>query len=102
MELTLAQLWKTNGFKPNDNQRAAIEHVAGPLYLPAGPGSGKTRVLLWRTVNRIVFHGVSRMTWLRCMWGPSTPCASALHEPDSETTDVAQGGFSQMVQTRAF
>lgn len=30
----------------------------GPLYLPAGPGSGKTRVLLWRTVNLVVFHGV--------------------------------------------
>lgn len=59
MTLTLEQLWKTAGFKPNDNQRAAIQHVDGPLYLPAGPGSGKTRVLLWRTVNLIVFQGVS-------------------------------------------
>ena len=56
MTLTLEQLWKTAGFKPNDNQRAAIQHVDGPLYLPAGPGSGKTRVLLWRTVNLIVFQ----------------------------------------------
>src|SRR5207249_5954116 len=27
-------------------------------YLPAGPGSGKTRVLLWRTLNLILFHAV--------------------------------------------
>src|SRR5690606_16220438 len=31
---------------------------SGPLFLPAGPGSGKTRVLLWRVVNLIVFHKV--------------------------------------------
>ncbi len=33
-------------FKPNKEQREAIEHVDGPLFLTAGPGSGKTRVLL--------------------------------------------------------
>lgn len=52
------KLWKAAGFKPNDAQRDAILHVEGPLFLPAGPGSGKTRVLLWRTVNLIVVHGV--------------------------------------------
>lgn len=56
--ITIETLWKEAGFKPNDEQRAAIEHVDGPLYLTAGPGSGKTRVLLWRTVNLMVFHGV--------------------------------------------
>ncbi len=56
--ITIETLWKEAGFKPNDEQRAAIEHVNGPLYLTAGPGSGKTRVLLWRTVNLMVFHGV--------------------------------------------
>lgn len=55
----IEELWKTAGFKPNDNQKAAILHIDGPLYLPAGPGSGKTRVLLWRTLNLIVYHGVS-------------------------------------------
>ncbi|MEJ5250199.1 MAG: UvrD-helicase domain-containing protein, partial [Caldilinea sp.] len=52
------QLWQLVGFQPNQAQRAAILHADGPLYLPAGPGSGKTRVLLWRTLNLIVFHGV--------------------------------------------
>lgn len=56
--LTLAQLWQETGFRPNAAQERAILHVHGPLYLPAGPGSGKTRVLLWRTLNLIVFQGV--------------------------------------------
>jgi DNA helicase-2/ATP-dependent DNA helicase PcrA len=56
--LSLEQLWREVGFAPNANQHEAILHVDGPLYLPAGPGSGKTRVLLWRTLNLCVFHGV--------------------------------------------
>lgn len=55
---TLENLGRLSKFKPNDEQREAILHVDGPLYLTAGPGSGKTRVLLWRTVNLIVFHDV--------------------------------------------
>ncbi len=56
--LSLGKLWEFAKFEPNKQQQDAIEHVDGPLYLTAGPGSGKTRVLLWRTVNLIVFHGV--------------------------------------------
>lgn len=55
----LAQLWGQFSFVPNEAQREAILHTQGPLYLPAGPGSGKTRVLLWRTVNLIACQGVS-------------------------------------------
>lgn len=55
---TLEELWVDADFKPNDEQKEAIRHIDGPLYLPAGPGSGKTRVLLWRTVNLIVYHAV--------------------------------------------
>ncbi|MCS6992478.1 MAG: ATP-dependent helicase [Anaerolineales bacterium] len=55
---TIEQLWEMTGFSPNDAQRQAILHVEGPLYLTAGPGSGKTRVLLWRTLNLMVYHGV--------------------------------------------
>lgn len=55
---TLEDLWQLAGFNPNPAQEAAIRHIDGPLYLPAGPGSGKTRVLLWRTLNLIVYHGV--------------------------------------------
>jgi len=56
--LSIESLWKTVGFTPNAGQRKAILHIDGPLYLTAGPGSGKTRVLLWRTLNLIVFHDV--------------------------------------------
>jgi DNA helicase-2/ATP-dependent DNA helicase PcrA len=56
--LNMETLWKLNKFKPNDQQKDAILHVDGPLFITAGPGSGKTRVLLWRTLNLIVFHNV--------------------------------------------
>lgn len=55
---TIETLWQLKGFKPNENQRNAILHIDGPLFLTAGPGSGKTRVLLWRTLNLLVFHDV--------------------------------------------
>ena len=58
MPLRLETLWSDADFSPNSAQEAAIRHVDGPLYLPAGPGSGKTRVLLWRTINLIVIEGV--------------------------------------------
>ena len=59
--LTIQNLWaavQPNPFKPNTNQEKAILHTDGPLFLTAGPGSGKTRVLLWRTLNLIVFHSI--------------------------------------------
>ncbi len=55
---SLEDLWEDFGFRPNSNQERAIRHLSGPLYLPAGPGSGKTRVLLWRTVNLITFNEI--------------------------------------------
>lgn len=54
----LEDLLAESGFSPNPEQAQAIRHIDGPLYLTAGPGSGKTRVLLWRTLNLIVFQGV--------------------------------------------
>lgn len=56
--ITLESLFAEANFTPNEPQLEAIEHTEGPLFLVAGPGSGKTRVLLWRTVNLIVFQGV--------------------------------------------
>lgn len=56
--LTLDKLFEIHRFNPNEGQREAILSLDGPLFLMAGPGSGKTRVLLWRTVNAIVFHNV--------------------------------------------
>lgn len=56
--ITIEDLWAEVDFNPNISQRAAILHTDGPLFLTAGPGSGKTRVLLWRTVNLIVFREI--------------------------------------------
>ena len=54
----LNKLFEKKGFTPNDSQREAILHTGSPLFLTAGPGSGKTRVLLWKTVNLIVCHEI--------------------------------------------
>lgn len=58
-ESFIEKLWKERGFKPNDEQREAIFFRGNkPLFITAAPGSGKTRVLLWRTLNLILIHGV--------------------------------------------
>ena len=56
--IKIEDLFIKNGFKPNEAQEESIKSVEGPIYLVAGPGSGKTRVLLWRTVNLIVFNNI--------------------------------------------
>lgn len=47
------------GYKFNDTQSLAIEHVHGPMLVIAGPGSGKTAVLVERTKNLVLEHGVN-------------------------------------------
>lgn len=56
--MQLDDYFKKHNFTPNKAQLNAIQFRDGPLLLVAGPGSGKTRVLLWRAFNLIVFHGV--------------------------------------------
>jgi len=38
----------------NDPQKEAIRHTAGPMLVVAGPGSGKTLVLILRTLNLLL------------------------------------------------
>ena len=35
----------------NDEQRAAVDHIDGPLLVIAGPGTGKTQLLSVRVAN---------------------------------------------------
>ncbi len=47
------------GIKLTDKQRAAVLHKDGPALVLAVPGAGKTTVLLARTANLIINHGVN-------------------------------------------
>jgi DNA helicase-2/ATP-dependent DNA helicase PcrA len=51
-------LWRAADFRPSPEQKKAITFIGRPLFIKAGPGSGKTRVLLWRTVHLLVHRRV--------------------------------------------
>lgn len=64
MNLTsyLAALRRAHGgaLPLNDDQRQAVEHgFAQPLWIIAGPGTGKTHTLVWLVLKRILVDGVS-------------------------------------------
>ncbi len=37
----------------NSSQKQAVKHLAGPLLVVAGPGSGKTRVIIERILHLV-------------------------------------------------
>ena len=47
-----------SGRRLNQEQRAVVEHQAGPLWVLAGPGSGKTEVLVLRCLKLACVDGV--------------------------------------------
>lgn len=50
----------------DDSQREAIAHTEGPLHIIAGPGSGKTHVLVLRALNILLSSPIDPMAILLC------------------------------------
>jgi DNA helicase II / ATP-dependent DNA helicase PcrA len=46
------------GYDLDEQQKEAVEHNGGPLWLLAGPGSGKSEVLVTRTLRLLCVNGV--------------------------------------------
>jgi len=65
---TLEQLYERVDFKPTPQQRAAIANVNGPQLVIAGPGSGKTQVLVLRCLNLLLFKNVDPSKILICTY----------------------------------
>ncbi len=55
-------------FKPNPEQLSAIKSVDGPQLIIAGPGSGKTQVLVLRCLNLLLFKNVDPAKILICTY----------------------------------
>ena len=54
----IGRLEKVTGKTYSDDQKVAIKHGTGPLWITAGPGSGKTEVLVARTIKLLACDGV--------------------------------------------
>lgn len=58
MPCSLEQLYSTFDHEPDPAQKEAIGSTKGPLRILAGPGSGKTHVLVLRTLNLLACQEV--------------------------------------------
>ena len=66
-------------------QRAVIGHPEGPLLVVAGPGAGKTRVIVWRAVNLLLLDRVNPAELVMCTFSKR-----AAHELRQRFTAAAQ------------
>lgn len=65
-KISLEEIFEKCGFVPNPDQQRAIKHTKGPLLIIAGPGSGKTEVLIYRALNLILRKDVKPENILLC------------------------------------
>ena len=54
----LTAIQEETGIQVNDEQEAVIAHEDGPLWVIAGPGSGKSEVLVLRTLKLVCVEEV--------------------------------------------
>ena len=50
----------------NSSQKQAVEHLDGPLLVSAGPGSGKTRVIVER-IRFLIENGHAKKSEILCL-----------------------------------
>jgi DNA helicase-2/ATP-dependent DNA helicase PcrA len=66
MSYNIEDVFSACDFSPNASQKEAIVTVNGPLLIIAGPGSGKTEVLIFRTLNMLLCHNIPPKDLLLC------------------------------------
>ncbi|MHA1343701.1 MAG: UvrD-helicase domain-containing protein, partial [Promethearchaeota archaeon] len=54
--------WVKYSRQLNQEQISAVLHTNGPLWVLAGPGSGKTELLIWKLFKLIFVDGVDPQT----------------------------------------
>lgn len=64
--MKLEEIYNACEFTPNKDQNNAICTTEGPLLIIAGPGSGKTQVLIIRTLNLLLNHRVQPRNIMLC------------------------------------
>ena len=87
----ISSLESTTGKRYSEDQRDAILHGSGPLWITAGPGSGKTEVLVARTLKLIVCDGIKPESIILTTF-TERAARSLLNRVSSYVDDLGMGG----------
>ena len=80
---------RDNVLKLTDNQRKAIEHLGSPLLVEAGPGSGKTEVIIER-VKFLTKHGGFDPSEILCITFTVKAAEVMRNRLEADGTDTSQ------------
>ena len=86
-----AGVTEVTGNTYNDDQKAAVSYGKGPLWVTAGPGSGKTEVLVARTLKLIVCDGIKPESIILTTF-TERAARSLLNRVSSYIDDLGMGG----------
>ena len=87
----IRRLEVATGNKYSDDQKTAIEYDKGPLWVTAGPGSGKTEVLVARTLKLIVCDEIKPESIILTTF-TERAARSLLNRVSSYIDDLGMGG----------